>query len=166
MPIPPFQDLFLPFLQYTADGKVHSTQDVAGCLASHFKLTPEEIAEGLPSGRQTKFHNRVAWAKSFLGKAVVIEHTGRNRFQITQRGRDLLAVGHTRIDNRTLNQYPEFQVFRGQLEDTNGANHNQRPTGNNLPEQGLLLQNEAAAQTPEEQRKPPIKISEGNWRRT
>ena len=67
MPIPPFQDLFLPFLQYTADGKVHSTQDVAGHLATHFKLTPEEIAEGLPSGRQTKFHNRVACAMQSLG---------------------------------------------------------------------------------------------------
>lgn len=84
---------------------------------------------------------------------MVIEHTGRNRFQITQRGRDLLAVGHTRIDNRTLNQYPEFQAFRGQPEDTNGVSHAQRPAsnGNNHPEQGLLLQGEAAAQTPEEQ---------------
>lgn len=145
MPIPPFQDLFLPFLQYTADGQVHSTQDVAEHLAMYFQLTPEEIAEVLPSGRQTKFHNRVAWAKSFLGKAVVIEHTGRNRFQITQRGRELLAAGHTRIDNRTLNQYPEFQVFRGQQEENNGAGH-----ANGIPEQGQLL-GEASAQTPEEQ---------------
>jgi restriction system protein len=151
MPIPSFQDLFLPFLQYTADGKVHSTQDVAGYLATHFKLTPEEIAEGLPSGRQTKFHNRVAWAKSFLGKALVIEHTGRNRFLITQRGRDLLAVGYTRIDNRTLNQYPEFQAFRGQQEDANVVTQLQRPVNNIYPEQGLLLQSEAATQTPEEQ---------------
>jgi restriction system protein len=151
MPIPPFQDLFLPFLQYTADGKVHSTQDVAGHLATHYKLSPEEIAEGLPSGRQTKFHNRVAWAKSFLGKALVIEHTGRNRFQITQRGRDLLTVGHARIDNRTLSQYPEFQAFRGLQEDANGVTPTQRPIGNTFPEQGLLLQGEAAAQTPEEQ---------------
>ena len=150
MPIPPFQDLFLPFLQYTADGKVHTTQDVAGYLAAQFKLSTEEIAEVLPSGRQTRFHNRVAWAKSFLGKALVIENTGRNRFQITQRGRELLAVGHTRIDNRTLNQYPEFQAFRGQQEEANAVANAQRPV-NNLPEQGLLIHGEAAAQTPEEQ---------------
>jgi restriction system protein len=151
MPIPPFQDLFLPFLQYTADGQVHSTQDVAGQLAKHFKLTPEEIAEVLPSGRQTKFHNRVAWAKSFLSKAQVIEHTGRNRFQITQRGRELLAEGHTRIDNRTLNRYPEFQLFRGGPEEANGANNNHQLPGNQPPEQGRPLQSETAAQTPEEQ---------------
>ena len=77
MPIPPFQDLFRPFLEYTSDGQVRSTQDVAAKLAQHFELTPEEIAEVLPSGRQTKFHNRVAWAKSFLSKACVIEQGRR-----------------------------------------------------------------------------------------
>lgn len=147
MPIPPFQDMFLPFLQYTADGQTHSTQDVAAHLAIQFNLTPEEIAEGLPSGRQTKFHNRVAWAKSFLGKAVVIEHTGRNRFQISQRGRDLLAVGHSRIDNRTLAQYPEFQAFRGQTEESNSIGAG---TGNQVQGHAELLA-ESSAQTPEEQ---------------
>lgn len=151
MPIPPFQDFFLPFLQYTADGEVHSTQDVGTHLAKHFNLLPEEIAEVLPSGRQTRFHNRVAWAKSFLGKALVIEHTGRNRFRITQRGRDLLAEGHQRIDNRTLSQYPEFQVFRGQQEEANEVTNTQRPISNSMVEQGSLIQGGAAAQTPEEQ---------------
>jgi restriction system protein len=83
MPIPPFQGLFLPFLKYVADGQIHSNQDVAEHLALHFQLTPQELAELLPSGRQARFGNRVAWAKSFLGKALAIEHTGRNRFRIT-----------------------------------------------------------------------------------
>ena len=122
MPIPPFQDLFQPFLQYVADDQIHNVQDVAGHLAIHFQLTPEEIAEILPSGRQARFSNRVAWAKSFLGKALVIEHTGRNRFRITQRGRDLLATNLPRIDNRTLSQYPEFQAFRSNSNDEDVEN--------------------------------------------
>ena len=85
MPIPPFQDLFRPFLEYTSDGEVRSTQDVAAELAKKFRLTPEEVDELLPSGRQARFHNRVAWAKSFLSKACAIESTGRNRFRITPR---------------------------------------------------------------------------------
>jgi len=143
MPIPLFQDLFLPFLKYTADGQIHSTQDVAVYLADCLKLTPEEIAEVLPSGRQTKFSNRVAWAKSFLSKALVIDHTGRNRFHITQRGRDLLAEGHARIDNRTLSRFKEFQVFRGQTEGSNGITPSER-------EQGQIA-GEVSEQTPEEQ---------------
>lgn len=140
MPIPPFQDLFLPFLQYVADGQIHSKQDVAEHLAEQFRLTPQELAELLPSGRQARFDNRVAWAKSLLGKALTIEHTGRNRFRITQRGIDLLASNPPRIDNRTLSQYPEFQVFRGQHDDLDEQQ----------PEQSLLV-GESLAQTPEEQ---------------
>ncbi|MBK8317139.1 MAG: restriction endonuclease [Betaproteobacteria bacterium] len=141
MPIPPFQDLFRPFLEYTSDGQVRSTQDVAAELAKKFELTPEEIAELLPSGRQARFHNRVAWAKSFLSKACAIESTGRNRFRITPRGLSLLAAGQDRIDNRTLSQFPEFQEFRGQ-HDNAGEEE--------LPAQVQLLA-ETQAQTPEEQ---------------
>ncbi len=113
MPIPPFQELFRPFLEFSSDGRVHSTQDIAAELAKKFELTPEELAEILPSGRQGKFYNRVAWAKSFLSKARAIENSGRNRFRITPRGLNLLATEPGQIDNRTLAQFPEFQKFRG-----------------------------------------------------
>jgi restriction system protein len=141
MPIPPFQDLFRPFLEYTSDGKIYSTQNVAAELSKKFALTPEEIAEVLPSGRQTKFHNRVAWAKSFLSKACAIENTGRNRFRITPRGLNLLATEPGRIDNRTLAQFPEFQEFRG-LHDNTSEESRSAPNP---------LITEAQAQTPEEQ---------------
>lgn len=141
MPIPPFQDLFRPFLEYTSDGKIYSTQNVAAELSKKFALTPEEIAEVLPSGRQTKFHNRVAWAKSFLSKACAIENTGRNRFRITPRGLNLLATEPGRIDNRTLAQFPEFQEFRG-LHDNTSEESRSAPNP---------FITEAQAQTPEEQ---------------
>lgn len=141
MPIPPFQDLFRPFLEYTSDGKIYSTQNVAAELSKKFALTPEETAEVLPSGRQTKFHNRVAWAKSFLSKACAIENTGRNRFRITPRGLNLLATEPGRIDNRTLAQFPEFQEFRG-LHDNTSEESRSAPNP---------LITEAQAQTPEEQ---------------
>jgi len=141
MPIPPFQDLFRPFLEFTSDGKIYSTQDVAAELSIKFELTPVEIAEVLPSGRQTKFHNRVAWAKSFLSKACAIENTGRNRFRITPRGLNLLNTVPGRIDNRTLAQFPEFQEFRGQHDNV----IDEVQSGSNQ----LVV--EAQAQTPEEQ---------------
>lgn len=143
MAIPTFQDIFLPFLRFLADGQIRSTQDVAAALASDFKLTQEEINEVLPSGRQTKFHNRVAWSKSYLSKALIIESTGRNRFRITQRGLDLLAANLPRIDIKVLNQYPEFQEFRGQHE--NGT----ETTDAQVRHESSSV--EALALTPEEQ---------------
>ena len=141
MPIPPFQNLFRPFLELASDGQVRSTHDVAAALAVTFKLTPDELAELLPSGTQPRFQNRVAWAKSFLTKAGTLESTGRNRFKITARGLNLLTSEPGRIDNRTLSQFPEFQEFRSQQ--GSDTQHGDTSEGVAVPE----LQ----AQTPEEQ---------------
>jgi restriction system protein len=76
-------------------------------------MNPSEadLAELLPSGTQTKFDNRVAWAKSYFVQAKVLESTRRGYFRITDRGRELLAKGHSRIDIRILDQYSEFVEF-------------------------------------------------------
>lgn len=63
MAIPDFQTLMLPTLQLAADGKVHTMQEAREALAKQFKLTADELAELLPSGRVTRFVNRVAWAR-------------------------------------------------------------------------------------------------------
>lgn len=141
MAVPPFQDLFLPFLKYMADGEVHNRQELAQHLAEHFRLSQDDLEEMLPSGAQRRFDNRVAWAKSFLSKAQLLEATGRNRFRITDRGRELLATNPARIDNRTLAQYPEFQAFR----EGNGAD-------GEAPNRAALTRDEEAAstETPEE----------------
>ncbi|MFA5971608.1 MAG: winged helix-turn-helix domain-containing protein [Lentimicrobiaceae bacterium] len=39
-----------PLLAYTSDNNEHSLRDAAENLAVHFKLTPEERQELLPSG--------------------------------------------------------------------------------------------------------------------
>ena len=139
MAVPPFQDLFLPFLRFVEDGEVHNRQEVSQHLAAHFRLSQSDVEEVLPSGAQRRFDNRVAWAKSFLSKALLIEATG-NRFQITDRGRALLATNPTRIDNRTLAQYPEFQAFReGSVAEGDQASR--------LP---LVREEAASTETPEE----------------
>ena len=81
-------------------------------LATHFRLSDQERSQLLPSGRQPTFDNRVAWALTYLSKAGLLERTGRGRFQITQRGVDLLAESPTTIDYKFLMRYPEFQEFR------------------------------------------------------
>ena len=55
-----------PLLAYTSDNNEHSLRDAAENLAVHFKLTPEERQELLPSGHTAVFDNRVGWAKMRL----------------------------------------------------------------------------------------------------
>ena len=111
MAVPDFQSFFKPLLEIAADGKEHAIKDARKMIAVGMKLTEEDLKEMLPSGTQSKFDNRVAWAKIYLTKAKVLEASRRAYFIITDRGRNLLKEGHERIDVKILNQYPEFVEF-------------------------------------------------------
>lgn len=111
MSIPDFQTVMLPVLRAAAAGEVRIT-DTVERLADEFALSPEERSHLLPSGRQTTFANRVHWAKSYLGKAGLVELTRRAHFRITERGRDVLAAPPERIDIKFLNRFPDFQRYR------------------------------------------------------
>lgn len=86
--------------------------DVIAKLAEDFALTSDELSQLLASGRQTTFANRVHWAKSYLGKAGLVELTKRAYFRITVLGREVLTSPPERIDIKFLNQFPGFQKFR------------------------------------------------------
>ncbi|MEO8334794.1 MAG: restriction endonuclease [bacterium] len=112
MPVPDFQTLMLPMLQFASDGGIHSLAEARESLAGHFELSEAERAEMLPSGRQRRFDNRVAWAKVYLERGGLLASPKRAHFEITSRGRDVLAKGTTRLDIGFLDQFEEFGAFR------------------------------------------------------
>jgi restriction system protein len=112
MPIPDYQQLMLPLLKVAHDDLEHAVSEAIAQLAAEFHLSDEERSELLASGRQAKFDNRVGWARTYLNKALLLESTGRGRFRITSRGLELLKSNPASINNRSLDQYKEFQEFR------------------------------------------------------
>jgi restriction system protein len=123
MPVPDFQSFFKPLLEIAIDGAEHSIKEAREKIAVKFELSAEELSELLPSGTQTKFDNRVAWAKSYFIQAKVLSSPRRGYFKITDRGKELLNQGHERIDVKILNQYPEFVEFHtpSKSDDTSSA---------------------------------------------
>ena len=111
MSIPDFQSLTLPVLRLASLGEVRISEAVER-LAMEFALTAEERSQLLPSGRQTTFANRTHWAKTYLGKAGLVESTKRGYFRITELGRQLLSAPPERIDLKFLSRYPGVQQFR------------------------------------------------------
>ena len=111
MAVPDFQSFFKPLLDIASDGKEHSMREAREKIAAVFNLGQEELSELLPSGTQTKFDNRVAWAKSYFVQAKVLESPRRAYLKITERGKHLHLQGHEKIDVKVLNQYPEFVEF-------------------------------------------------------
>jgi restriction system protein len=110
--IPDFQTIMLPLLKHLSDGEEHSNQETLKSLAEHFRLTDEERAQLLPSGLQSLFTNRIAWAKSHLKAAGLIESPRRGYYKICMRGLEVLKTNPSRVDLRLLNQFPEYIDFR------------------------------------------------------
>lgn len=75
-------------------------------------LTEDELRQLLPSGRQSTFRNRIAWARTYLSKAGLLASPKRAHFHITETGLKTLAAQPTRIDINYLNAFPEFLNFR------------------------------------------------------
>jgi restriction system protein len=88
MPVPDYQSLFLPVLQVSADRNEHSMAELRERIAAELKLTPEDLAQKLPSGKQSVFTNRIAWAVVYLAKALALDRVKRGVFRITKRGGD------------------------------------------------------------------------------
>ena len=115
--IPDYQTLMRPVLECASSGEARIS-NVIEQLADKFSITAEERAAVLPSGKQTRFANRVNWAKSYLKQGGLVEITGRGRFSITDRGRAALSDKAAIINNAYLAQFEDFQAFK---EKTNGT---------------------------------------------
>jgi len=111
MPIPDYQTIMLPLLEFASDGKAHSIDECTEQLARHFELTPQEKRELIPSGRMTYIKNRTGWARTYLKEARLLDSPKRGEVQITDRGMDVLAKLPLRIDQELLKQFPEFVDF-------------------------------------------------------
>lgn len=112
MAIPDFQTLMLPLLKVVADGREYRLRDVVESLAEEFHLTDDERQQLLPSGRYPTFDNRIAWAKTYLKKAGLIDQPRRAYFQITDRGREVLNSSPSLINMKFLEQFPEYIAFK------------------------------------------------------
>jgi len=118
--IPDYQSLMRPVLTCAATGETR-IGDVVELLADKLALTTEERAQLLPSGKQTRFANRVNWAKAYLAKAGLVENTRRGYFRITPRGEAALADPGATINNAYLDQFKEFQDFKAKVNEADGA---------------------------------------------
>ena len=139
MPIPDFQSLMLPALKALSTGAEKPIAEIRNHIAEAQGLTPEDMRELLPNGRQPVFVNRVSWALIHLGRAGLSERVRRGVWRLTTEGEKLLANAPPRIDMNYLRNYPAYVAWR---------------TGKNTPplsEDAALMSPDDSANTPEEE---------------
>lgn len=94
---------------------MHSSKDAYAAMAGHFSLSEEDQKEMLPSGKQATCKNRIAWARVYLTKALLLESPKRGLFRITERGQEVLKSKPADLRVKHLKQYPEFVDFHSLL---------------------------------------------------
>jgi len=138
--IPDYQSVMLPLLRYAGDGQEHSLRETIDALADDFGLTPDERKELLPSAQQQVFDNRVGWARTYLTKAGLLQKTRRSHYEISERGRKVLASNPDRIDVKFLDRFEEFREFRalkGTRSKSTSAVEASEPDQQTTPEEAL-----------------------------
>jgi restriction system protein len=112
MSVPTFQQMMLPLLRFLEDGGEHNHTEAAEALRIALAVSETDLAELLPSGKQTKFMNRLYWAKVHLSKALLVETTALKKFRLTTRGKALLDEAPPSMGMQVLTQFPEYRAFR------------------------------------------------------
>ncbi len=138
MAVPDFQSFFKPLLEVASDGAEHSIREAREKIIEKMGLSESDLSERLPSGTQTKFDNRTAWAKSYFIQAKVLDATKRGHFKITERGRDLLSKGLPKIDVKVLSQYSEFSEFHSSGSENHQSSVEELPTSTSKTPEEIL----------------------------
>lgn len=120
--IPDFQRVMYPLLRFLGDGKPHGYKECITAMIEHFQLTPEEIDEKLPSGRQRIIDNRTGWAKFYLGKAGLLRTVKKGVYQITNEGKAILKRNIQYIGLKLLRTLPTFIEFETSYRSENEKN--------------------------------------------
>jgi restriction system protein len=112
MSVPGKQEFMLPLLKIAGDGQDHTVAEAMETLARQLQISDADRDILLPSGRQTRFNNRVNWAITDLRISLLLDRVGRGRFKATPRGLEVLAKNPARIDNAFLEQFDEYRAFK------------------------------------------------------
>lgn len=139
MAVPDFQTIMLPFLVELFDGKERTISELTGDLANRFQLTEIDLQLLLPSGTQSLFKNRVAWAKTHLKHAGLIENPKRGRVRISDQGLKVLDQKPQQINCRFLKTFPTYLKFIGSI--------NEQPYESKSVSESVIVESK---QTPQE----------------
>lgn len=119
--IPNYQQAMLPVLEALADGQRKDRKALTAAVSAKFTLTDSERAAMLPSGKGTVVLSRTGWAISYLRNAGLIFSYKRGAYEITDRGRAVLAKRPPELSNDDLEEFEEFRQFMRRSRGTDEA---------------------------------------------
>jgi restriction system protein len=148
MAVPRFEALMAPLLQSALD-KETSYDDSRKFIIDKMKLTDADLAEMLPSGKQSTFANRYSWARLHLERAGLIATTKYAHIKTSDEGKKALFLSPT-IDMKYLREnYPIYAKWRAttiESSDEDSDDQKKKPT-TAASDQGGMTPEETIAAT-------------------
>jgi len=86
--------------------------DIKADVATDLSLSENDLEELVASGTKTAFDDRIAWAKTYLKQAGLVNSTRRGHFTISEHGKQVLNSGIQDIDVKYLVTIPKFMEER------------------------------------------------------
>jgi len=112
MRVPDYETLMRPTLTALATGQPQTRSQIRDAVAAATGIGDDDLAEMLPSGNATVFGSRVGWALTYMSQAGLATRPKRGVYAITDRGLKVLDEHPERVDNKVLEQFPEFLEFK------------------------------------------------------
>ena len=106
--VPDFQSLMLPVLRALAGESEVRLVEVRRRVAEAERLTPDDLRELLPSGRQSVFSNRVSWALAHMERAGLVARVHRGVYRLTPDGEKTSSDAPGRLDMKTLAKHAGY----------------------------------------------------------
>lgn len=112
MAIPTYDELMVPVLKVLSDGSEYSGDDITNIIADQLNLTEEEKNRIYPNNPKKIFKDRIAWARTYLKKAGLIESPQRSTSKITREGMKVVKSKLKELNLKFLEQYESYREFR------------------------------------------------------
>jgi restriction system protein len=102
-----FEYYFIPVLrELDENGKMHR-RAIMDAIAKRENISPSELSLTTPKGTNI-FRSRVHWSQTFLAQAGAIKRPERGYFEITDRGRRLLADHPGGFTKHVFHDFPDY----------------------------------------------------------
>ena len=121
MPIPSYEQAMIPVLRVLTEASPRHRREIAGAVGDAFNLTEGERQQLLPSGKFPVIVSRVGWALSYMKQAKLVETPKRGVYQLTERGKQVLADQPNGIDSEYLERFAEFREFQSRTRESAAA---------------------------------------------
>ena len=111
MAVPKFYEFFPEVIRCLGDGNTHTSKELYDHCAAAFKLSDSDKSEKTSSG-QSRFLNRVQWARTYLSKAGLIESPKRAHFCLSKDGKTAFKRGPECVTLEYLRQFKSYNEFK------------------------------------------------------